>query len=438
MLNQRWYSELYLALAVLLLAWSLDTLGWLPALVPITLYLVWQLWQFRRLMLLLNQPDRADASEPAGFFGAIFDHLYRIRRQGEQQERQLRQRIQRFEESSASLPEGVVSFDRQGNIQWFNLPAGRLLGLTDRDLGQRIVNVVRNPKFVELFEDPGLSVTTDMAAPENDQQQLQLIKVSDGDHRSLLVIRDITQLRHLEQVRRDFVANASHELRTPLTVISGYLEAMVADEENLPPAWQQPVEQMGQQARRMQNIIADMLALAVLDGQQQIADDSDIAVDQLLEEVKAAAERLDDTHRLSIRVETGVFLRGAEKELHSALSNLVYNAVQHTPPGSEIILTWTEDDRGRGHLSVEDNGEGIPAEHLHRLTERFYRVNADRSRATGGTGLGLAIVKHIATLHDAELKITSELGQGSRFELCFPKSRLHPGKESDRGRVIGL
>ena len=420
----RWYTELYAAIAVLVVAWGVDALGWLPALVPVALYLFWQLWQFRRLVKLLQQPDQADASEPAGFFGVVYDQLYRDRQAAAQRERQLTKRIRRFEESSASLPDGVVSYDRQGNIEWFNAQAGRLLGLTERDLGQRIVNVVRSSQFVALFESAELSATVDMSAPKNNQLQLQLLKVIDGNQRSLLVVRDITQLRHLEQVRRDFVANASHELRTPLTVISGYLQALSADDNNLPPTWRQPLEQMGQQAQRMQGIIADMLALAVLDGQQQPAAEAAIAVDLLLEEVKLAAERLTSDHQLLIQIGTDARLHGAEKELHSAVSNLVYNAVQHTPAGSRITLAWELDEQGRGCLSVEDDGEGIPALHLSRLTERFYRVDADRSRATGGTGLGLAIVKHIATLHGAELVITSKQGEGSRFALLFPGSRL--------------
>ena len=424
MMSQRWYRELYLAIAVLLLGWGLDALQWLPALVPVAIYLAWQLWQIRRLIRILQAPDETNAQEPEGFFGVVYDHIYRDRRAAAQRERQLTKRILRFEESSASLPDGVVAYDRLGNVEWYNAPAGRLLGLTQRDLGQRIVNVVRSPPFVALFESSELSATTQMPAPTNSQLQLQLLKVSDGNQRSLLVVRDITQLRHLEQVRRDFVANASHELRTPLTVISGYLEAMADDSERLPAAWQTPVQQMGQQARRMQDIIADMLALAVLDGQQQLATETDISVGTLLEEIVAAAQQLSDSHQFSLQPGSDAALRGAEKELHSAVSNLVYNAVQHTPAGSLITLSWSVNDQGQGCLSVEDNGDGIPAWHLNRLTERFYRIDADRSRATGGTGLGLAIVKHIATLHGAELQVSSEVGEGSRFTLLFPRSRL--------------
>lgn len=426
MLAQRWYTELYLAITVLVVAWALDTLQWLPALVPVAIYLFWQLWQFRRLLVLLQDPEQADALEPAGFFGVVYAHLYRVRRSGVQRERQLAQRIQRFEELSAVLPDGVVSFDRHGTIEWFNAQAGRLLGLTERDLGQRIVNVVRSPRFVELFEDPESSAAIDMPAPKNSELQLQILKVSDGNRRTLLVVRDITQLRYLEQVRTDFIANASHELRTPLTVVSGYLEVMSTDQDSLPPAWRQPIEQMAQQAQRMQGIITDMLALAVLDGQQQLATEADISIGALLEEVKQAAEHIsEDSHRqIVVQVDSDADLRGAEKELYSAVSNLVYNAVQHTPKGSPICLTWLVDDQGCGCLSVADSGAGIPAWHINRLTERFYRIDADRSRATGGTGLGLAIVKHVATLHGAELNISSVLGEGSRFELRFPASRV--------------
>lgn len=426
MLVRHWYAELYLAAALLIVASGMDYLGWLPAVVPIGIYLLWQLWQLRRLLLLLDEPGQLDASEPRGLFGAVYDHIHRQQRLAERRERQLFNRIRRFEESSASLPDGVVSLDHLGNIEWVNAQATRLLGLSERDLGQRIVNVVRSPRFVELFENPDPSASAEMPAPHQSGIVLQLLKVSDGAERRLLVIRDVTQLRYLEQVRRDFVANASHELRTPLTVVSGYLEAMSADPDRLPQIWQQPIEQMGQQARRMQGIIADMLTLAMLESQQQPAAEADIAVGSLLAEVTLAAEGLSGIghHLLVVKIDANAHLRGAEKELHSAVSNLVYNAVQHTPAGTAITLAWAVDKKGCGCLSVEDSGEGIPAWHINRLTERFYRIDADRSRDTGGTGLGLAIVKHIATLHGAELNISSKLGQGSRFELRFPPSRL--------------
>ena len=430
MFEQRWRTELYLLSVLALVSIGLDLLNWLPGWVVPLLYLGWQLWQFRRLTWLLEHPDDTDAPEPRGLSAVIYDYIYRQRRDAEQTRRSLKERIRRFERSSASLPDGVISLDRDGKIEWFNASAGRLMGLESRDIGQRIINVVRSPQFSQLFEDPGLSATTQMSSPRQSQLALELLKVNDGGQRDLLVVRDITQLRRLEQVRRDFVANASHELRTPLTVISGYLEALASLPEDLPANLRQPVEQMSQQAVRMQGIIADMLALAVLDGQQQPAAEADIDVAELLHEVKRAADRLSDDHQIAVLIESEVRLRGAEKELHSAISNLAYNAVQHTPPGSQITLNWKLDDQGRGCLSVADNGEGIPAWHISRLTERFYRVDADRSRATGGTGLGLAIVNHIATLHNAKLIITSKQGQGqnrqqgSRFMLRFPAQRL--------------
>ena len=424
MFDQRWRSELYLLLLLVLVSFGLNILGWLPGLIPLLFYAGWQLWQFKRLIWMINHPDDEAAPDPRGLSAVIYDYIYRQRRGAEQRERTLSERIRRFEQSSASLPDGVISLDRHAKIEWFNATAGRLLGLEPRDLGQRIINVVRSPQFAELFKDTALSTTIHMSSPRHNRVDLELLKVNDGGQRNLLVIRDITQLRQLEQVRRDFVANASHELRTPLTVISGYLEALPALPDGLPGNLQQPVKQMTQQAHRMQGIIADMLALAVLDGQQQPTAEADIDVAALLDEVKLAADRITDDHQLVVSVESTIRLQGAEKELHSAVSNLVYNAVQHTPPGSQVTLSWSLDDQGQGCLSVADNGEGIPAEHLSRLTERFYRVDADRSRATGGTGLGLAIVKHIANLHGAQLVITSKQGQGSRFELRFPASRL--------------
>ena len=423
---QRWYSEIGLIVSVLLAAVLLERLQWCPGEVPLIGYLLWQLWQFRRLSQLLDHPEDPHAIEPRGFIGAVYDQYYRMVREADRRERLLEQRIRRFEESSASLPDGVVSLDRSGNIEWFNAPAGRMLGLQSRDLGQRIVNVVRSPQFVALFDTDSTVDMIELPAHQQAHEVLEIIKVKDRGQRSLLVVRDVTHLRHLERVRQDFVANASHELRTPLTVISGYLESMAESDEQIPKGWQQPFRQMRQQASRMQQIIADMLSLAALEGERHLPQHDPVDVSKLLEEIREAGKRLsgEREHQIVLAIEQDARLLGSEKELHSAVANLLYNAVQHTPDGSHITLSWVLQNDGSGLLAVVDDGPGIPREHLHRLTERFYRVDVDRSRETGGTGLGLAIVKHIANIHDAEFTLTSEVGRGSRFELRFPPERL--------------
>jgi two-component system phosphate regulon sensor histidine kinase PhoR len=247
-----------------------------------------------------------------------------------------------------------------------------------------------------------------------------------GQRRRLLVVRDITNIRHLEQVRRDFVANASHELRTPLTVLYGFLEALTEDEGEVPERWRRPLDLMTQQTLRMQRIIDDMLMLARLEGDSSQHAEGDVNVPNLLQLIRAEAQALIGRrrHQLELDVDATLWLRGSELELRSAFSNLVSNAVHHTPDGSLIRIHWQERPDGGALFEVQDNGEGIAASHLPRLSERFYRVDASRSRARGGTGLGLAIVKHVLARHGAELSIHSAPGQGSRFGCQFPAARV--------------
>ena len=250
---------------------------------------------------------------------------------------------------------------------------------------------------------------------------LELIDVR-GDHR-LLVVRDTSKLAHLEHMRRDFVANVSHELRTPLTVIHGYLEMLDADDN---PEWATLLAEMRQQSQRMTRLVEDLLTLSRLDARDELPEER-VAMQPLLASLAREAEALSGgRHRIVVEDSAGIDLRGSSRDLHSAFSNLLSNAVRYSPDGGEIVVQFLGDADGGTSLTVRDTGVGIPPEHLPRLTERFYRVSTSRSRDTGGTGLGLAIVKHVLGLHDATLDIESTLGAGSRFRCRFPRARILP------------
>jgi two-component system phosphate regulon sensor histidine kinase PhoR len=238
--------------------------------------------------------------------------------------------------------------------------------------------------------------------------------------RSLLIARDVSQLMRLEQVRRDFVANVSHELRTPLTVVHGYLDLIEPEQMQ---EYEPILRELRNQSRRMTQIVEDLLTLSRLEAQIEIPSER-VVMRPLIEALRREAVALSQgQHTVSVEIRSPHDLRGSVKDLHSAFSNLVSNAVRYTPPGGRITLRWESDANG-GRLSVIDTGQGIPAQHLPRLTERFYRVSTSRSRETGGTGLGLSIVKHVLQLHQARLEITSELGAGSVFSCVFGPERL--------------
>ncbi len=331
-----------------------------------------------------------------------------------------------------SLPDAVMLLDRRGNVRWHNAAATRLLGLhlrhTDGPLAERLVGSELGAWLLTDMRQPA----TDMPAPADASLRLGVTIMPFGAHLRLLLARDISTLSRLEQVRRDFVANVSHELRTPLTVIHGYLELLdPADMPGLAPV----LGEMRLQSQRMTQIVEDLLTLSRLETGEALPDE-DVAMPALLETLRREAEALSQgRHAISVELDTQAHLRGSIHDLRSAFSNLVSNAVRYTPSGGEIAIGWRQTAGGGAAFSVRDSGLGISAEHLGRLTERFYRVSSSRSRESGGTGLGLSIVKHVLNLHQARLVVESEPGQGSTFSCVLESSRVTQPEDDEKSGV---
>ncbi len=334
--------------------------------------------------------------------------------------RRLAMQLRDLRTVACALPDALVLLDRDDRIRWCNPAAGSLLGVAwPRDRGVLVATRFGEGELGAWLR-AGASDVDDIASPVAVGVRLQLSRIPYGDYRRLLIARDISRVTHLEQVRRDFVANVSHELRTPLTVIHGYLELL--DPEDV-PALAPVLNEMRAQSQRMRQIVEDLLELSRLEMQQHVAEER-VEMARILESLVREAEALSQgRHRVVLRDELRADLLGSPKDLHSAFSNLVSNAVRYTPEGGSITIRWRGTPSG-AEYSVADTGYGIPAEHLSRLTERFYRVSSSRSRATGGTGLGLSIVKHVLNLHDAQLRVESEAGKGSMFTCVFGKARL--------------
>jgi two-component system phosphate regulon sensor histidine kinase PhoR len=317
----------------------------------------------------------------------------------------------------------VLSDDNE--VLWLNPVAERLLGLrSPQDIGLQITHLVRHPAFVGFLNQERFEDSVELPSPTNDEVLLSAHITPYGKRRRLMLVEDITQVRRLEQMRRDFVANVSHELRTPLTVINGYLETFLDSGDDCCRPWRQPMQRMHEQTERMLNLIEDLLILSRLETDGAQRHEHPVPVPELLHSVAEDAINLSaqSGHEIRVEADSELWLLGCESELHSAFSNLVFNAVRHTPNRGEVVIRWHADDGGL-HLEVQDDGEGIPATHIPRLTERFYRVDRGRSRNCGGTGLGLAIVKHVLNRHDGRLRITSEVGAGSTFSCDFPVQR---------------
>ncbi len=396
----------------------LDQLSWI-LLAASLVYIFYTLRQLYRFNRWLRAKTDAEPPEAGGFWGEAFDNIYHLQRHQLQQQASLQAVINRVQETTSALRDGVIVLDWRGYLDWWNPAAQRLLGFHTSDQGKSVINFIRHPRFVNYFEEGDYSEPLEMPSPRFSFKQLQFQITRFGKNERLIVVRDVTQLHKLEQMRQDFVANVSHELRTPLTVISGYLETL-SDSNSLSAPWQRALDQMQQQARRMSLLVNDLLALSKLETTEPHHNQHLLPLAPLVRSIKSEAEALsgEKQHQFELEADPELELLGNEKELHSAFSNLVINAVKYTQPEGKIRLRlWRH--RQQVCFSVSDNGPGFDSKHIPHLTERFYRVEASRNSATGGTGLGLAIVKHVLMRHDGELQISSKPGVGSIFTCVF-------------------
>ena len=408
--------------------------GWMvgqPTLGVLAVTLIYLLWSHKQLLRLLNWLDEAadhevEPPESSGIWGEIFDGVHKVQRRHKRSRKRLTSVIERIQDSTAALDDGVVMADKQGNIEWWNRAAGELLGLQmPHDQGQLLTNLVRDPLFVDYLDNNQDRDPIQITSPANDARQLQIAITIYGSGNRLLLVRDVTRLYQLETMRKDFVANVSHELRTPLTVISGYVETLIESGIDLPPVWNKALNRMQEQTLRMQSLVSDHLLLSRLEATEPQDSASYVHLKPLLSGIVDDARALsgESEHQVVLECDEQAAIIGDSGELRSAFANLAYNAVRYTPMGGRIKIRWKQDSKG-GHLTVKDNGVGIDPVHIPRLTERFYRVDRSRSQTTGGTGLGLAIVKHVLLRHGGEISISSHPGKGSSFVCHFPNDRL--------------
>ncbi|HET6718833.1 MAG TPA: phosphate regulon sensor histidine kinase PhoR [Rhodocyclaceae bacterium] len=376
----------------------------------------------------LNDPKDENFPSAGGASGEVFLTLARHLRADARQRESAEADLRFFKEAVEALPDGVVLLDPNHQTLWCNRQAENHLGLArERDTGRVISQIFRQPGFNDFLQNAESGKTFAFTANHgNSQAHSFALKLVDyGAHNHLLVSFDTTERLRAEAMRRDFVANVSHELRTPLTVVSGFLEHFTGDAE-IPTAQRQRfVKLMNDQSQRMLRLVDDLLTLSRLDADDMPPSEEVVPLAELIPQLVQEAESLSaGRHVISLELPAGATLRGNRHELRSALGNLVSNAVRYTPEGGSIVVRWQR--RGLdGVFAVEDSGVGIPAEHIPRLTERFYRVDKGRSRETGGTGLGLAIVKHVLLRHQARLEVASVEGQGSTFSAVFPEWRCN-------------
>lgn len=384
-----------------------------------------RLWQEFRLSRWLEAPEEVEPPDATGTWGDIFYRLQKLQKRQKASRSQLTSALEQFEHAAQAVPDAMIILNDAEQIEWCNPASRTYLGLDcDRDRGQFIRYLMRQAHFLEFLDAEDFSHPLVSKSPINRELSLSLQLVPFGDGKKLLVARDITELERVDAMRRDFIANVSHELRTPLTVVGGFVETL-ADAPELPfSESHRYYELMLDHTRRMQHLLDDLLTLSRLESDAHALKEEDVNVPDMARALAAEAESLSrGRHPIRLDLTSDAGLKGSLQEIRSALGNLVSNAVRYTPEGGEITLCWAVRG-GEGVFSVTDTGEGIAAEHLPRLTERFYRVDRSRSRETGGTGLGLAIVKHVLTRHDARLDVQSVPGKGSTFAAVFPATRV--------------
>lgn len=381
--------------------------------------------QLYKLSVWLKKPSLDSLPEASGNWDEVFSQLYKMVKKHNQTKQDLAAELQHIQQATAALPEGVAILNDGNRIEWFNPLAEQHFDLNaEHDVLQDITYLVRQPEFIEYLQGSNFNEPLVMSPSRHDDMVLSIKLVPYGGNKRLLISRDITQLERIEAMRRDFVANVSHELRTPLTVVNGFVENLQDMPDLSNSSARRALQLMAEQTQRMENLVADLLTLSRLENDQSVMNEEVVDVHNLLNEVFNDGKLLsNEKHTLRLEISSQTKLLGNREDLYSAFANLVGNAIRYTPEDGVILLRWFERG-GQPVFSVQDTGIGIAAQHIPRLTERFYRVDRSRSRETGGTGLGLAIVKHIAMRHQAKLEILSEDGKGSTFSLVFPSRRI--------------
>jgi len=389
-------------------------------------------WHLRQLYRLIEWASQHKPQEPPdlpGVWELLSASIYRMRQDNLQRKTRLGGMLKRFQESTSAMNDATLILNESGQIEWMNKATNRLLGLRrKKDVGQRLTNLIRIPEFVRFMNEENSGESMVMHSPVDKEITLDLQIVPFGDNLRLLTARDITRLRRLESMRRDFVANVSHELKTPVTVLSGYLESLIDSDHfvDQSASMRRALGSMYSQTQRMDRLIADLLFLSRLEHDDETQNKETLPVNMavLLNDIVENTVELSGArkHSIELEMQPGLHLHGSKRELEAAFSNLMSNAVKYSEPGSPVQVCWRINDKV-AELCVQDQGQGIPEQHISRLTERFYRVPGRNNPAENGTGLGLSIVKHVLRRHDAVLKIDSDVGLGSCF--CCQFKRFH-------------
>lgn len=380
--------------------------------------LIRQIIQINRFEKWIRAGGSGKYPKTSGIWEAIYYHVYRLKKREKKRKKKLGKMVDQFRKSTEALPDAAVVLGPYDEIEWSNKAAMKVLGLQKGDKGQRIPNLIRHPEFTRYLKFADYQNSIILPSPVDSNIILSIRIVTYGAGLRLLLAQDVTQLKKMESMRKDFVANVSHELRTPLTVLKGYLETLKDMDDGESQLLTNSLQQMQSQTERMEHLVDDLLLLTRLETQKKQS--HCVNVPGLLTKIcNEGAFLKNSTRRIELKLDSQAQLYGVEEDLRSAFTNLLVNALKYSPEDAPVNVHWYQAEDSL-RLDVVDQGEGIAAADIPRVTERFYRVDVKRSQKLSGTGLGLAIVKHVLQNHDAKLEITSELGKGSCFSCKFP------------------
>ncbi len=389
-------------------------------------YVLWLLWRMNTLVLWLRAGgNTAGAPQSAGLTDEMVELIHREKQFSRKQTDRYRATVAQFNSLAADLPDATIVLGHEFDIRWANAAAAKLLNIkADTDRGQRIDNLIREPAFREFLHSAQDSEELELNSPLHNERVLAIRKVPTEKRMLVLIAADITQRVHVREMRKAFVADVSHELRTPLTVIRGYLE-MLQEDDSISNSAADALEQVAAQSDRMTGIVQELLELSKLEANPLGETEGEtVNISAMVRTMIKALQKNAPHHAFTLDMDESLALLGSERELYSVCNNLLTNAIRYTEAGTQIEVTWRLQADGSALYQVSDNGPGIEARHLSRLSERFYRVDLGRSREHGGTGLGLAIVKHAVQRHGGELEIDSTPGLGSCFGARFPINRV--------------
>jgi len=416
------FFQIAFALMALLIFGYFVAYPWIFFSAGLIFYLFLQFRQLTRLIYWLSHHELEMPPEATGLWGEVFRHLYRIQRHNRQRQEKLISHLNRYRQSTEAMPDATMILKQNWVIEWFNSKASDYFSLErGKDTGKILTHLLREPSLLDFLNKHHETSEQSLSILSPDKKRFLSIRLIPYGDKYLLVGRDVTEVEKLKSMRKVFVSNVSHELRTPLTVISGYLETL-ADHLTDRPELEPSIQLMQQQSNRMCSIVEDLLLLSqVENSENHTLTNEYVDMSSLLLQMKKEAQILSaERHDIVVELDNIQYLKGDHKELQSAFTNLISNAIRYTPDNGTITISWKQINDKEVSFSVQDSGEGIATHHLERLTERFYRIDVGRSRTTGGTGLGLAIVKHVMNHHNGLLQINSKPGKGAIFSCIFP------------------